>query len=247
MSRTDQQLRRNKRRVKKERMRRSHATTDHARIFGPPEKRFELLSYRISLEALGKPPEQRDPLLDAAMANIREDIWGRIHDDPQSAIPVLEELLTRFPNAPMLLNWLASAQANAGEMEKAQVTASRNLEANPDYLFAKINGASFRLHEGDIAGAEQILDNKFDLKLHYPDRDVFHASEFLSFSALMINLWIRKGDFERAHKLFDVMDQLAPDHETTHGMRKVIEGSYLLQLARSGSAAALRRGYLPKW
>jgi tetratricopeptide (TPR) repeat protein len=244
MSRTDQQLRRNRRREKKERARRLHATTHHGRFSGLPEG-IELLSYRISFDPLSEPPEERDPLLEAALAEVREDIWNKVHDDPRSAIPALEKLLTRFPNAGMLLNWLASAQASAGETEKAQATARRNLEANPNYLFARINAASFRLHEGDIAGVEQILDNKFDLKLQYPDRDEFHVSEFLAFSALILKYWMHKGEFERARKLFDIMDQVAPDHETTRGMRVAVQGSYLLELARLQSAAALRRGYLP--
>lgn len=244
MPRTDQQLRRNKRRAKKERARRSHATTHQGRMSGLPEG-AGLLSYRISFDPLSKSPEQCDPLLEAALADVREDIWNKVHNDPQSAIPALEKLLTRFPNAGMLLNWLASAQEGAGETEKAQATARRNFEANPNYLFARINAASFRLREGDIAGVEQILDKKFDLKLHYPDRDEFHVSEFLAFSALMFQYWTHKGEFERARRTFDIMDQVAPDHETTRGMRKVVEGSRLLELARSRSAAAPRRAYLP--
>jgi tetratricopeptide (TPR) repeat protein len=241
MSRTDQQLRRNRRRAKKERARQSHATTHHARISGLPEG-VQLLSYRISFDPLSKPPEQCDPLLEAALADVREDIWNQVHDDPRSAVAALEELLIRFPNAAMLLNWLAAAQENAGQTEKAQATACRNLEANPNYLFAKLNAASFRLGVGDIAGVEQILDGKFDLKLHYPDRDEFHVSEFLAFSALIFKYWMQKGEFKAARKLFDVMNQIAPDHETTRAMRIAVEGSYLLELARSQSAAALRSG-----
>jgi hypothetical protein len=244
MSRTDQQLRRNRRRAKKERARQSRATTHHARISGLPEG-IELLSYRISFDPLSKPPEKCDPLLEAVLAEVREDIWHQVHDDPQSAIPALEKLLTQFPTAGMLLNWLASAQESAGETEKAEATARRNFEANPDYLFARINAASIRLQEGDVAGVEQILENKFDLKLHYPDRDEFHVSEFLAFSALIFKYWIHKGEFERARRLFDIMDQVAPHHDTTRDIRQVVEGSFLPKLARLQSAAALLRGFLP--
>jgi tetratricopeptide (TPR) repeat protein len=245
MSRPEKHLRRKHRKEKKRRH--SHVTSAST---GPADvelsSRFQLLSYQITPEPLRR-AEEEVPGLDEALDDIRERLFDDCHNNPDAAIPELERLLERFPNAPILLNWLSAALGRAGDVAGCERVALQNFRANPEYLFARINYAQIRMEEGDLKAVDEILDKKFDLKLLYPERDIFHLSEFRAFSYLMITYWIRKGEFKPARRMFDVLEQMDPDGEITHSLRGAVEGSYLLEAARLLSTNALRRGRIPGW
>jgi tetratricopeptide (TPR) repeat protein len=190
--------------------------------------------------------ENKIPGLDEALKNIREKLFDDCHNDPAAAIPVLHRLLEQFPNAPMLLNWLSAALGRSGDIEGANRIARQNFEANPNYLFARINYAQIRLEEGDLEAVEEILDRKYDLKLLCPERDLFHLSEFRALSYLMISYWIKKGEFRPARALFDTLERLEPDGEITGILRHAVKGSYLLETARKLADMTLRAGRLPR-
>ncbi len=244
MSKADKQLRRKQRKAKKERAPRLSAFgLESPRVL---PKHLKLLSYEISYEPLAH-AKVRNPGFESGIENIRGQLFEDVHADPQTAIPLLEELLVRFPDEPMLLNWLATALQSAGEMDKAEAIALRNFQANPDYLFAKLNYLHIRLAKGDLEAVERVLDKKFDLKLLYPERNVFHVTEFMALAHLMVCYWVKKGEFKPARLLFGTMEKVAPEHPTTVALRGMIAGTYLLEAARSQSLNPLRRGFLPRW
>jgi len=245
MSKADKQLRRKHRKAKKERAPRLSALgLEPSRASA---KHFKLLSYTISYDPMADTSRMRNPDLESALEGVRRQLFEEAQDNPESAIPKLEELLVRFPDEPMLLNWLATAMQSAGGIENAEAIALRNFQANPDYLFAKLNYAHIQLAKGNLEAVESILNKKFDLKLLYPERNVFHATEFIALNHLMVSYWVKKGEFKAARRLFETMEEILPEHPSTVRLRGMIEGTYLLEAARIQSQNALRRGYLPGW
>jgi tetratricopeptide (TPR) repeat protein len=244
MSRIDKKLRRKYRKEKKQK---------HSRVLrewlSPEEAELpaniRLLSYGITVEPLDLARE-KIPGLDAALMDIREQLFEDVHHNPKAAIPVLRRLLEQFPNAPMLLNWLSAVMGATGDIEECNRLAQQNFEANPNYLFARLDYAQIRLQEGDLDAVDEILDHKFDLKLLYPERDVFHLSEYRAFCGLLIPYYIRRGEFRPAQLMFDTLEQLEPDGEVTRRLRSAVEGSFLLEMARRVAGFALRRGKLPR-
>jgi tetratricopeptide (TPR) repeat protein len=244
MSHVDKKLRRKHRKEKKQ---------SHSRIMRDwiapvdvalPEN-IKLLSYDITCEPLDL-ADQKTPGLEEALGDTRRQLFDDVHENPKAAIPVLERLLEKFPNEPMLLNWLSAALIGAGDFKASASVARQNFEANPNYLFARLNYAQIRLEEGDLAAVEEIFDRKFDLKLMYPERNVFHLSEYRALCGVMIPYWIRKGEFKAARLMFDTLEQLEPDGEVTQQLRSAVEGSVLLAAAKKLSDFALRRGRLPR-
>lgn len=243
MSRVDKKLRRKHRKEKKHK----HSRIMQDWMAGESElpANVQLLSYQITFEPLDR-AEDKLPGLVEALSDIREQLFEDTHENPQAAIPVLQRLLERFPNEPMLLNWLSAALGRAGDIEGCNRVARQNFEANPNYLFARLNYAQIGLHEGGLEAVEEILDRKYDLKLLYPERDIFHVSEYRAFCGVMIPYWIRKGEFRAARLMFDTLEQLEPDGELTEKLRRAVEGSLLLEAARKLTDLALRRGRLPR-
>jgi tetratricopeptide (TPR) repeat protein len=243
MSRVDKTLRRKHRKEKKQK----HSRIPREWISGEDGElpaTVRLLSYTITDEPLDLARE-KIPGLDEALEDIREQLFDDVHHHPKAAIPVLRRLLEQFPNAPMLLNWLASVMGAVGDIEECNRLAQQNLEANPNYLFARLDCAQIRLQKGDLDGVDEILDHKFDLKLLYPERDVFHLSEYRAFCGLLIPYYIRRGEFKAARLMFDALEQLEPNGEVTRRLRSAVEGSVFLEMARKMAGFAVRRGRLP--
>ena len=203
-----------------------------------------LLSYTISFDALDL-PEVIDPIMERALpAGDREALHALLHDAPAAAIPQLEVLVERFPGSRMLMNWLASAYSHVGDDEKAEHIIRLNFELHPDYLFARLAYAQRCLRRGDLDRVREVFEDKFDLKLMYPHRDVFHVSEFVAFCSVAVEYFMRTGETEAAHALFGALDDMCPDHPVTNQLRRVLEGSLLLRFAkmvqRRMGGAALR-------
>jgi len=244
MSRVDKKQRRKHRKEKKQKHSRILREWMSHEDFELPGN-IRLLSYQITTEPLDL-AQEKNRGVEEAIEDIRDQLFADCHDNPTAAIPVLERLLEQFPNAPMLLNWLSAALGRVGDIEGCNRIARQNFDANPAYLFARINYAQIRLEEGDIEAVDEILDRKYDLKLLCPDRDVFHLSEYRAFSHLMISYWIRKGEFRPARLMFDTLEQLEPDGEITRMLRRAVQGSYLLEAARKLADFSLHRGRLPR-
>jgi tetratricopeptide (TPR) repeat protein len=245
MARAQKQQRRKHRKEKKRHRFDSPLDLRFPRVPERPSN-IKLLSYTITFEPL-EHPEDKVEGVNEATEGIREQLFDDIQNNPDAAILVLRQLLERFPNAPLLMNWLSVALESKGDTQGAIEIVKQNFQANPRYLFARLTYANVRLAENDLDGVDQIVEKKFDLQLLYPDRDVFHISEFRAMSQLAITYWIRKGDFEAARKFFEVLEEVDPEGEATRRLRPVVEGSSLLQMARRLSDRLLHRGRLPGW
>ena len=246
MGHSDKRQRRQRRHEKKRRDQRRQPAAGEEELKRLAEQRgLKLLSYDVIFEPMDHLEEANrsaDHLLGEAE---KEELFRQVHDEPHAAIARLEELLSSHPGVPFLHNWLAAAYGRAGDADASDRVSKLNFERNPDYLFARLNYAQVLLHRGDLAGFERVMDDKFDLKLMYPHRDVFHVSEFTSFSALVIQYFLRKGNFRAAEILLESMERIAPDAEQTAMARGAVRASALRRLASDLAGRALRRGSLP--
>ncbi|MGA2443443.1 MAG: hypothetical protein ABSH08_21025 [Tepidisphaeraceae bacterium] len=129
----------------------------------------------------------------------------------------------------MLINWLSAAYQRIGDHEKADSMIKLCHQRHPDYLFARTNLASLHLQNGDTAQADAVMQHKWDLKLMYPHRNVFHVSEFMAMSYVAIDYCTQTGNSRAAESILESMIQLAPDHEATKSAQKMMYGSLLTQ------------------
>jgi len=214
MSRAQNQLRRKHR--KQRNLRRqtwsNRSISDLDRDVPPPP--LLDLEYEITDEPLELPGEQ-EPELQTAIADRRQELFDRLHSEPASVIPDLQSLLLQFPNSRILMNWLSGAYQKSGHPEKSDELAKRCHDAHPDYLFSRTNLAAVHLGTGEIAKAEEIMHDAWDLKLMYPNRDVFHISEFVAMAFVAINYYVRTGKRQAAEVVLEALTEIAPDHEAT--------------------------------
>lgn len=163
-----------------------------------------------------------------------KDAIERLHYEaqrqPRKAIPKLRKLLKRYPDMPVLYNYLGVAYSYAGQPKKAEAVARKNYERNPDYLFARLNYAELCLAKGDYEKVGEIFEHKFDLKLLYPERDRFHISEVASFMGLIGVYLLETGEREVAEKYDETLQQITPNHPMAKKLHRRLFPSLLQRL-----------------
>lgn len=153
---------------------------------------------------------------------INQELYVMALENPKEAIPRLEELRALYPDHPRIYNYLATALASVGNRKKAAEMVEENYRRNPNYLFARMNYAEICLRRGHTEKIPEIFDNKFDLKLLYPERKTFHITEVVSFFGL-IGLYYKKiNDIEKAENMLTILEHLDPDNQITSILQTAI-------------------------
>lgn len=144
-----------------------------------------------------------------------ERLFALTANKPQEAIPVLQELITQYPHFPTLQNYLSVAYQTAGREAESGDLVEEMYRAFPDYLFTRLSYANQFLHKGDLDRVAEIMENKFEIKEFFPEREVFHFSEILYFYALVGEYLLAKGGPEKALPYLDLMLAVDPKHPLT--------------------------------
>jgi tetratricopeptide (TPR) repeat protein len=178
-------------------------------------------TYTIEYEVTSEPILDRDY---KRLPKKVQDAIERLHYEsqrrPREAIPELLELIEKYPDVPVLYNYLGIAYSRSGQLEKAEATVRENYQRNPDYLFARLNYAEICLARGDYEKVAKILEHKFELKLLYPKRKRFHISEVINFMGLVGMYFLAIGKRDISEKYYGVLQQIGPDYPITRQLRR---------------------------
>lgn len=188
------------------------------------------LDYEITFDRLDNDNFQSLP---NAVRERTAVLHGLIHEEPALAIPELLDLIRQYPDVPVFSNYLHAAYVNTDQQEAAHAVMLDSYHKFPDYLFAKLAYGEFLLSGNNPEEFATLLDHKFDLKLLYPDRTVFHVSEYTIFSALVGQYFCLTGKLETAQILLKGMRQVAPDHPATDMLARQIAHSALQGLIKA--------------
>src|SRR5262249_32645644 len=133
----------------------------------PPSRRgspaadrvVRLISYQITSEPL----EDIGPnALPPEVESQAERLYHLTNSQPAQATPELQSWIERYPDAAKLSNFLCAAYQAIGDEANAERIARENYRRHPDYLFAKLNHASFCIQQGKLDEIPIIFDNKYD-------------------------------------------------------------------------------------
>ena len=192
-------------------------------------KAVQIVEYEITSEPIQDRHYKRLP------GHVKDSI-ERLHYEAQSrphrAIPELLGLIKKYPNVPMLYNYLSVAYSYTNQREKAEEAVRDNYRRNPDYLFARLNYAELYRAKGDYEKIAEIFEHKFDLKLLYPKRKRFHVSEVANFMGLIGIYFLETGEREAAERYYEILKEIAPDYPMTKMLRRKLYPGILRRLLK---------------
>jgi hypothetical protein len=84
------------------------------------------------------------------------------------------------------------------------------------------------LDEDNLDEIPSILDNKYDLKLHYPERTKFHITEFTAFAGTVGSYFCRIGKLEVAERYYEILKDVAPDDLQTKRLKRALKANAAL-------------------
>jgi tetratricopeptide (TPR) repeat protein len=165
--------------------------------------------------------------------NAVERLYRECEEEPDEAIHELLVWLEKYPNLPVLYNYLGVSYGRTGQREKAQEIIEENYRRNPDYLFARLNYAQSCLNKQDYGKIPEIFDHKFDLKLLYPKRNKFHISEVAHFMGIVGIYFVSTGERETAERYLKILRQIAPEYPMTRLLERKLTPNFIKQFLHS--------------
>jgi hypothetical protein len=192
-------------------------------------KNTELISYNITGE----------PDLINTLFSIPYELEIQLQDlqklalkGKKSSIKKFHRLIEKYPNVPILKNYLSTAYQSMGNMDKANEVNTWIVADHPNYLFGKLNLASKCIADNELDKVLEILGENLDLKSLYPERDTFHTNEVMTFFNITVRYFVAIGNLQEAESRLDIMREIDEDS------RQVLDAETQLTIARMDLFAA---------
>jgi hypothetical protein len=181
---------------------------------------LRLISYDITFEPLteGSPPETPE------LATRYEELHPGQHEPEQwpLLLPELESLHNKYPDDAKIANYLAALYNLVGRDADTDRISEDLYRRHPDYLFAIIGMITIHLSRNEVEKAKAILNNRFELSIMYPDRKIFHISEFVAFYNMIVRYHVACGNVDVAQSTLGVFKSIAPDHPAVSNLESII-------------------------
>jgi tetratricopeptide (TPR) repeat protein len=181
------------------------------------------VGYVITTEPLEDEWSHRlSPQLDAQI----DSLHRAIASDPRWAVTELSQLITRYPDHPILYNFLSAAYGRCGDMERKDAAVLACYEKFPTYLYGQINYAQYCLEHGQMRKIPALFGDPPGLHHLCPSRKAFHVSEFVGFARVVGLYYVLTGRMEQAKLLYQDAKRMAPHHPATKRLGRVLYPSW---------------------
>ncbi|MCB1192371.1 MAG: hypothetical protein H7A23_24555 [Leptospiraceae bacterium] len=182
-----------------------------------PYKVYQTITVSIDWDSF-----QTKQKVDTDLRNQLIDLYYKLQDDPKDVIEPLEQILNSKSGVPIVQLYLENAYRNTGESQKANELATEMFKKFPDTLIGKTAYISFSIDNNDLESIPKILENKFDYKELYPNRNSFHIFEVISFLFAMGKYFTLTGEPEKATIYLEQITKIDPDNHYNKELEKFI-------------------------
>ena len=141
----------------------------------PSEITSEIRSLPITFEPVEAPGKG---VITPADTELMNDCFYEAQRGTSYAIRTLRRLVRKYPGVPSLKNRLTVAYMEAGKKQEARKLTRQVLDDHPDYLFGRLNNASFLLSKPEkLHKIPELLGETLRLRDLQPDTEAFHFFE----------------------------------------------------------------------
>lgn len=183
-------------------------------------------NYQITFDPLGNEDEISDSLEQEMI-----DLYYEVSNANKRTVRKILNLITQYPENVQLRNYLVNAYRSLGKNKEAMQANKELLEMRPDYLFGLLLYTDLVMEDGfKVEKMPKIfLDAHFDLKEMYPNREVFHISEFVAMQQVAIKYYAYNDEGPKALERLEWLKEINPDEETNEQMQKIYTSIMLIK------------------
>lgn len=146
----------------------------------------------------------------------------------------LEEFKEKHPGIPEVDNLLSYVYILLGRIRQAERLIQESYKKYPDYLFARINYADQALRKRKYALIPQIFDHHLTLRALYPQRKLFHFSEFRGFMVVMGYYHLAIGKTHQAESYYHLAMCVDPLHRSVRALEvRLFKLSFIKKIFKS--------------
>lgn len=154
----------------------------------------------------------------------------RIQRDKVKGPQEIHKLIKKYPNVPAFKNYLTTYYNFKGDTKNAMAANRWLVKEHPNYLYGILNLCSEYLDTEQIVEIPTLLGGEtFELQLLYPDRKIFHISEFASYTKVVATYFIATNNMEAAKSRIDLLTDI---FDNQHPLVKDINQIYEQALLR---------------
>ena len=144
----------------------------------------------------------------SAISEVQEELHDLAYKGSTFAIKKIERWIEKYPNVPLLYNYLSTAYVCNKQSEKGEKINEIGAKRFPEYSLCRINMAVTAITNENLEKAEAILGKNLELSEFLPNREIYHVSEVIQFQEVVVYLCIAKGEFELAENRIKHMKDL---------------------------------------
>ena len=135
-----------------------------------------------------------------------EEMYYRVTSGDRSLEKELLQLIHKYPDTAIFHNYLSSLYEMLGKTKKYNKILMATFNQFPDYLFCQVNMAREYLRNDNLEKVTEILGEALSIGMRFPNRKVFHVSEFENFYDVVFNYYFSKKDYKNAIRIFELFD-----------------------------------------
>lgn len=139
---------------------------------------------------------------------------------PKKALPKVLEFSKDFPDVPEVLNLLTFLYIARRKIGKADHLIEKNFQKNPYYFIARLNYADLCLRRKEYQKFIELFNHKTNLPDLFPNKKMFHLSEFRSFMVLMSEYFFEMGSSSLSECYIYLATRIFPDHPSVNRLKK---------------------------
>lgn len=111
----------------------------------------------------------------------------------------IKSFIERWPENPIFHNYLINTYIRLGERQNVKEASLAILERFPEYFFGKVTYAQLLIEEGKVDEVPKVFNDQLHIRLAFPEREIFHVSEFISFNLLMSLYYMEQNKLDVAY------------------------------------------------
>ncbi|MBK8398813.1 MAG: hypothetical protein IPL26_26645 [Leptospiraceae bacterium] len=158
-------------------------------------------------------------------SELRDDIcdfYYSIQKNPKDQISKLKELLEEYSDIQIFYNYLENAYREEEDFVNANEIAKITIRKFPDYIFGKVSQIELYLDSKEIDKIPELLHDKFDFRLLYPEKATFHIQEILAFNFALGKYFALKAEADKATQYLEYIKGIDEDHIFVKQLQKFI-------------------------
>lgn len=150
------------------------------------------------------------------------DFYYSVQKSPKAQIAKLNEMIEEYSDIQIFYNFLEMAYREEEDFDKANEIARTTAKKFPDFIFGKVSQIELYLNSKELDKIPELLRDKYDFRLLYPEKATFHIQEVIAFNFAVGKYFALRAESDKANEYVENIKGIDEDHIFVKQLQKFI-------------------------